>query len=121
MRKTGVPSERFPSLLKSNREARRMSMEELAARVGVSGQKVEQWESGLARPTRDKWARLCNALGLTVEELIHGVAPRKAEPAPDLASQVGRLVAAFMVCDAADRQTLLRSAEFRARGRSVAH
>ena len=33
---------------------------------------------------------------------------------PDLATQVGRLVAAFMVCDAADRQTLLRSAEFRA-------
>ena len=121
MRKTGVLSERFPALLKSKREARHMSMEELAARVGVSGQKVEQWETGAARPARDKWAKLSNALGLTIEELIHGVMPRKPGPVPDLATQVGRLVAAFMVCDAADRQTLLRSAEFRARGRSVAH
>ena len=35
--------------------------------------------------------------------------------------RMAALVAAFMVCDAADRQTLLRSAEFRARGRTVAH
>jgi ribosome-binding protein aMBF1 (putative translation factor) len=121
MRKTGVPSERFPALLKSKREARQMSMEELAARIGVSEQKIEMWESGCARPARDKWVSLSNTLGITVEELIHGVAPRKNAPTPDLATQVGRLVAAFMVCDAADRQTLLRSAEFRARGRAVAH
>lgn len=98
-----------------------MSMDELATRVGVSGEKIGMWETGRARPTRAVWARLSNALGLTVEELIHGAMPRPAEPAPDLATQVGRLVAAFMVCDASDRQTLLRSAEFRARGRSIAH
>jgi ribosome-binding protein aMBF1 (putative translation factor) len=121
MRKTGVLSEHFPALLKSKREARHMSTEELAARIGVSGQKVELWERGCARPARDKWANLSNALGITVEELIHGVAPRKPAPVADLATQVGRLVAAFMVCDGADRQTLLRSAEFRARGRSIAH
>lgn len=121
MRKTGGLTERFPALLKSKREARHMSTDELAARIGVSGQKIESWESGCERPTKDKWARLSNALGVTVEELIHGAVARRAEPVPDLATQVGRLVAAFLVCDAADRHTLLRSAEFRARGRSVPH
>jgi len=121
MRKTGVLSERFPALLKSKREARHMTTDELAARIGVSGQKIEMWESGCARPARDKWVSLSNTLGVTVEELIHGAAPRKAALAPDLATQVGRLVAAFMVCDATDRQVLLRSAEYRARGRSIAH
>ena len=48
MRKTGVLSERFPALLKSKREARHMSTDELAARIGVSGQKIEMWESGCA-------------------------------------------------------------------------
>ncbi len=68
MRKTGVLSERFPALLKSKREARQMSTEELAARIGVSGQKIEMWESGCARPARDKWVSLSNTLGITVEE-----------------------------------------------------
>jgi transcriptional regulator with XRE-family HTH domain len=121
MRKNGVLNEQFPTLLRIKREARHLSALELATRIGVSGQKIELWENGSARPSRDKWASLANALGTTVDELIHGVTPRRREPAPDLATQVGRLVAAFMVCDAGDRQTLLRSAEFRARGRSTAH
>ena len=122
MRKTGVLSEHFPALLKSKREARHMSVQDLAARIGVSGEKIELWESGRARPARDRWVSLSNALGITVEELLRGAPPRKeASAPPDLAAQVGRLVAAFMVCDGPDRQTLLRSAEFRARGRSIAH
>lgn len=98
-----------------------MSPEDLALRIGVSGQKVELWESGQARPRRDKWVSLANALGITVDELLRGEAPRRAEAAPDLATQVGRLVAAFLVCDGVDRQLLLRNAEFRARGRSIGH
>jgi transcriptional regulator with XRE-family HTH domain len=121
MRKTGGLNDGFAALLKAKREARKMSSQDLALRVGVSGQKIEQWESGEARPQRDKWASLANALGITVDELIHGGALRRAEPMADLATQVGRLVAAFMVCEAADRQLLLRNAEFRARGRSVRH
>jgi ribosome-binding protein aMBF1 (putative translation factor) len=122
MRKTGVLSADFPALLKAKREARHMSVQDLAMRVGVSGEKIESWESGRARPARERWVSLSNALGITVDELLYGAAPRRtATPASDLATQVGRLVAAFMVCDAADRQTLLRSAEFRARGRSTAH
>ncbi len=121
MRKIGVLNEQFPALLKAAREARHLSKAELAARVGVTGQRIESWEGGSTRPSPDKWVRLANALGTTVDELIHGHAPQKRELAPDLATQVGRLVAAFMVCDAADRQTLLRSAEWRARGRSTAH
>ena len=64
---------------------------------------------------------IANALGITVDELLRGETPRHAEPAPDLATQVGRLVAAFLVCEPADRQLLLRNAEFRARGRTVRH
>ena len=121
MRKTGVLNDGFPAMLKAKREARHMTTRDLAARLGVSDQKIEMWESGTARPGRDKWVNLANALGITVEELFRGERTRKVDAHPDLATQVGRLVAAFMVCDAADRQTLLRSAEFRARGRSVAH
>lgn len=126
MRKTGVPNERFPALLKEKRETRRMSAGDLAARVGVSEDKIALWEAGADRPRRDKWARLANALGLTVEELIlgrapHAAAPHAAAPRADLAAQVGRLVAAFVVCEESDRQVLLRNAEWRARGRSVPH
>lgn len=119
MRKTGALNSGFPALLKAQREARRMSPEDLAARVGVSGQKIELWESGAARPGRDKWPMLANALGITLDDLMHGEAKRRAVPPPDLATQVGRLVAAFLVCEAGDRQLLLRNAEFRARGRSI--
>jgi transcriptional regulator with XRE-family HTH domain len=121
MRKSGVLNDCFPALLKAKREARHLSKAELAARIGVSGQRIESWEGGSARPAPDKWVNLANALGTTVEELIHGQAQPKREAVPDLATQVGRLVAAFLVCDAADRQTLLRSAEWRARGRSTPH
>jgi ribosome-binding protein aMBF1 (putative translation factor) len=96
MRKTGVLSEHFPALLKSKREARHMSTDELAARIGVSGQKIELWERGCARPARDKWANLSNALGITVEELIHGVAPRKPAPVADLATQMERIRASLL-------------------------
>lgn len=121
MRKTGGLKDGFAALLKAKREARQMSSQDLAQRIGVSGQKVELWESGEARPRRDKWVSLANALGITVDELVHCEAPRRAELTPDLATQVGRLVAAFLVCEAADRQLLLRNAEFRARGRTVRH
>lgn len=121
MRKTGALNDGFAALLRAKREARQMSAHDLAARIGVSGEKVELWESGLARPRRDKWVSIANALGITVDELVRGAAPRRAEAPPDLATQVGRLVAAFMVCEPADRHVLLRNAEFRARGRSVSH
>jgi transcriptional regulator with XRE-family HTH domain len=120
MRKIGALHEGFPALLKARREARQMSLDELAARIGVSGQKVEMWESGSSRPARDKWVTIANALGITVDDLLHEPR-RKPAPTTDLATQVGRLVAAFMVCEPADRQVLLRNAEFRARGRSIPH
>lgn len=121
MRKIGGLNEGFAALLRSRREARQLSLQDLAARIGVSGAKVEMWESGGARPHRGQWVSIANALGITVDELIHCEAPRRTEATTDLAAQIGRLVAAFMVCDAADRQVLLRSAEYRARGRTVGH
>ena len=121
MRKTGGLNDQFAALLRSKREARQLSLHDFAARIGVSGEKVEMWESGRARPGRDKWVSIANALGITLDQLMRGEATRRAEPAPDLATQVGRLVAAFMVCEPGDRQVLLRSAEFRARGRTVGH
>jgi transcriptional regulator with XRE-family HTH domain len=52
------------------RRARFLTQGELAAQVGVSLQAVQGWEAGKYQPRLRHLKRLCEALGVTPEELI---------------------------------------------------
>ena len=49
-----------------------MSQEKLAEKVGVSRQTISKWETNQSTPEFDKILPLCEALGITPEELITG-------------------------------------------------
>lgn len=54
-------------LIRKGREAAGMTQEQLSERLGVSRQAVGKWESGKARPTAEKQARLSEVLGIPPE------------------------------------------------------
>ncbi|WP_038072109.1 ImmA/IrrE family metallo-endopeptidase [Thermus scotoductus] len=56
--------------LKSLREARGLTQEALAARLGVSRQAVHAWETGKATPSLLQGVRLARILGVPVEALL---------------------------------------------------
>ena len=52
------------------RRDRRLSQEELAARVGVSRQAVSKWELGEASPDGNKLQALARAFGLSTHPIL---------------------------------------------------
>ena len=50
----------------------RMSQEKLTEKIGVSRQTISKWETNQSTPDFDKILPLCEALGITTEELIKG-------------------------------------------------
>lgn len=61
--------------IKEARQAKSLSMEQLAALVGVSYQTIQQWENGKTAPKRQRLAKVADALGVTVEFLSLGTTP----------------------------------------------
>ena len=63
------------------RRDRRLSQEELAARVGVSRQAVSKWELGEAAPDINKLLALARAFGVTTDHLLdEGAEPERPAP-----------------------------------------
>lgn len=54
------------------RRRKELSLEGLAALVGVSWQTVQQWENGKTAPKRQRMEQVAEALGVTVNELALG-------------------------------------------------
>lgn len=65
------------------RVAKRMTLEDIAKRVGVSWQTVQQWEreDGTA-PNRGRQQAVADALGISVAYLLTGSGTTGAEPVP---------------------------------------
>ncbi|HEF4754615.1 helix-turn-helix domain-containing protein [Burkholderia multivorans] len=59
--------------IKELREQKGLSMEDLAERVGVKWQSVQQWEKGRSAPTRGRLPKVAAALGTTSEFLLYGL------------------------------------------------
>lgn len=57
----------YEELIRRSREAAAMTQEQLAERLEVSRQAVGKWESGKAKPTAEKQARLSEVLGIPPE------------------------------------------------------
>lgn len=69
--------------IKARREALGLTMEELAARVGVSWQTVQQWERNTA-PKRTRMPQVAVVLGTTPDYLLFGRGPVPTPPPEQL-------------------------------------
>ena len=65
--------------VKSLRAGLGISQEELAERTGLSLRTIQRIENGETIPRGDSLRRLCQALGVTIQELREEDAPRKKE------------------------------------------
>lgn len=54
------------------RMEKNLSQEELAERIGVSNRTISSWERGISFPGLEKVELLCQALGITMNDLLHG-------------------------------------------------
>jgi transcriptional regulator with XRE-family HTH domain len=68
--------------LRAERERRRIGLRELARRVDVSASLISQIELGRATPSVGTLYAIANELGLSLDELFTGEAPRQLEPVP---------------------------------------
>ncbi|HEX3350951.1 MAG TPA: helix-turn-helix transcriptional regulator [Acetobacteraceae bacterium] len=109
MRRPGAQAaESVGHRIRSTRVERGWTQDQLAAEVGVSRSAVAQWETDRAGQVRGNLSRIAEALGVTVEYLLHGAASR----APSLAATGDELalLRLYRTCDAEDRAFLLRTA-----------
>ena len=93
----------FNEKLIQRRKERGMTQEELADRLSVSRQTVSKWENGECMPDAEKFIRLSDILGISLDELVG----REAEvapivlPAPELpqpGKKLRRLLAVAAAC-----------------------
>ena len=67
------------------RESKRMTQEDLAGRLFVSGKTVSKWETGRGLPDISLLEPLAGALGVSVIELMNGEPVRNGNRAADMA------------------------------------
>lgn len=58
--------------LKTMRESRGLSQQQLADKINVNKSSICKWETGVSRPLRKYRVALCQALGCTEAELMGG-------------------------------------------------
>lgn len=92
--------------LKSEREARRLSQQELAARLGVASNTISRWETGTNKVRLEDLDRVAVALGLNVGDLL----PQYASGAT---SRMERLLRIAESLEPEDIAELEQFAEFR--------
>ena len=61
------------------RKDKKLTQEQLAEKMGVSINAVSKWERGLSFPDVSLLKKLCNELGISVEELINGEEDKSEE------------------------------------------
>ena len=72
------------AVIRRLRERKKMTQEELAEKLYVSGKAVSKWETGRGYPDITLLEPLARALGLSVTELLSGEDIRNQNPAADM-------------------------------------
>ena len=90
----------FSIRLRTLRNQHRMSREALAKMMGVTGQTVYRWETGMAQPNIQKLIALSELFSVTLDELCG----KTAELDPDM----HLMMRAYEQITAEERQTMLR-------------
>ena len=80
------------AVIRRLRESKKLTQEELAQRIHVSGKAVSKWETGQGFPDISLLEPLASALGLSVIELLSGEDIRNTNPHSDI------LNSKFYVC-----------------------
>jgi transcriptional regulator with XRE-family HTH domain len=93
--------------IKKLRRANGLTQDELAAACDVSRSAVAQWETDRAGQLRENISRIADALGASVEHILHG---STAATGDELA-----MLRLYQACDPEDRAFLLRTAHKLAR------
>jgi len=88
--------------IRALRRARGLTQDELATACEVSRSAVAQWETDRAGQLRGNISRIADALGTSVEYLLHG---STAQTGDELA-----MLRLYRACDPEDRAFLLRTA-----------
>ena len=88
--------------IRALRHARGLTQDELAAACEVSRSAVAQWETDRSGQLRGNISRIADALGASVEHLLHG---SNAATGDELA-----MLRLYQACDPEDRAFLLRTA-----------
>ncbi len=83
--------------LRRLRTLRRMSQEELGARIGITFQQVQKYEKGSNRLSISRAVACCRVLGCTIADLLAGIDEDGGQPLqlPAISSQAMRLAACF--------------------------
>lgn len=71
---------RVARILQDERLKRRLSMTLVAERAGLSQQMVSYVERGMRLPTLDTLLRICEAIGIELEDVIHQAQHGSATP-----------------------------------------
>ena len=98
------------------RRERGWTQDDLAQATGVSRSAVAQWETDRAGQIRGNITRIADALGISVEVLLHGAASRDSSQAMD--GTEWALLRLYRECLPEDRDEVLRMARSLARRRT---
>ena len=71
------------NVLRSTRDARGLSVAQLALRIGVSRQAIHDWERGLSKPSGMNCSKLADELGLDASYLMTLAGHQPGAPADD--------------------------------------
>lgn len=78
------------SRIKLSRQRAELSQVELARRIGVRSQTINQWESGAKAPSRQNFARLVQITGVSATWLLYGGSSSEHSSNPYEESPTGR-------------------------------
>lgn len=102
-----VDPESVGARIRTHRQARGWTQDDLATAVGVSRSAVAQWETDRAGQVRGNLARIAEVLGVSLEALLHG---RRDAVAPAGTGDELALLRLYRACAPEDRAMLLRLA-----------
>jgi transcriptional regulator with XRE-family HTH domain len=97
------PQDSVGTRIRALRQALGLTQEALAAACDVSRSAVAQWETDRAGQLRGNITRIADALGTSVETLLHG---DRTDPTGDELA----ILRLYRACDPEDRAFLLRTA-----------
>ena len=72
MKETKAPVQTFGEFILSKREAKNMSQSEVAYRANTKQGTISKIENGVREPTLNLALRICDALGVDINEFVHG-------------------------------------------------
>lgn len=75
----GVSTMTTGELIQNRRKQYGWSQDQLAQKLNISRQSISKWEQDLALPDLENGMKLCETLGITVEELLHPASGIKSQ------------------------------------------